>query len=79
VLRTDPQAEHTTTLASLGERTELDEHGKLTLSALADVPTDDTLPRRPGASVSAKIDCGRCTRAYAWFHGVWNELRRHWF
>ena len=36
----------------------------------------DALPRlRPGASVVAKIDCGRRSLGFVWLHDVWDAVR----
>ena len=32
-------------------------------------------PLRPGASVVAKIHCGRRSLGYVWFHEVWDAVR----
>lgn len=78
VLRTDPQQEHLTRLGAVGERTELDDQGRLTIHATALLPADSELPRRAGATVVARIDCGRRSRAYVWFHDLWNTLQFLW-
>ena len=74
VLRSDPRNEDLTQLEALGERTELDDQGKLTIHATAPLREDSTLPRRAGATVVARIDCGRKSRAYVWFHELWDTL-----
>jgi hypothetical protein len=77
-LRTEPGAQHQAKLSSLGDRTELDEHNHLIVRAKAPLTAEDSIPRRAGASVIARIHCGRRARAYAWFHEVWEYLQRTW-
>ncbi|MBX3444489.1 MAG: biotin/lipoyl-binding protein [Planctomyces sp.] len=77
VLRTDSTHEHQTELSELGQRTELDERGQLIVRGRAPL-ADPPVARRPGASVIAHIHCGRRTRAYAWFHELWDAVQRRW-
>ncbi len=78
VLRTAPQEEHRTRLSAVGERTEIDVTGQLVVRAVADVPAEASVPRRAGASVIARIECGRRSRAYVWFHDLWDSLALLW-
>jgi len=72
VVRTEPRTEHITTLSRVGERTEVDEAGQLFLRGTAAVTSDLPVARRAGASVLARIDCGRRSRAFVWFHDLWD-------
>lgn len=45
----------------------------------ADLQTPAVEAPRPGATVIAKIRCGRCSLAYAWFHGAWEVIQRELF
>jgi hypothetical protein len=74
VLRTDPQTEFRTALSELSDRTELDESGRLHVRGAALLPDDSPLVRRAGASVVARIECGRRSRAFAWFHELWDFI-----
>ena len=78
VLRTDPQVEHATRLSAMGERTELDEAGRLQVRGTAPLGKDSAGERRTGASVIARIECGRRSRAYVWFHELWDSFRLLW-
>ena len=78
VLRTDPQVEHATRLSALGERTELDEAGRLQVRGTALLGKGSEGERRTGASVIARIECGRRSRAYVWFHELWESFRLLW-
>jgi hypothetical protein len=77
VLRTDAGSEHDTQLSSLGERVEIDEQGRPVVRATA-ILGPSPAARRAGASVIARIDCGRTTRAYAWFYELWDYAQRKW-
>ncbi|MBX3436208.1 MAG: biotin/lipoyl-binding protein [Planctomycetaceae bacterium] len=72
VLRTDPTHVHAGTVASLSESTLIDAEGKLSVRAL--VPVTDEVPRRIGASVIARIHCGRRPIGFVWFR----ELVEFW-
>jgi hypothetical protein len=74
VVRTDPQTEYPTALERVGERTEVDEAGRLYVRGTAAIDSGLTVGRRAGASVVARIDCGRRSRAYVWFHELWDSL-----
>ncbi len=78
VLRTDPHGEHRATLTSVDDRTQVSPQGQLVVHATAQLPADATVTRRAGASILARIECGRCTRAYSWFHELWNSLALWW-
>jgi len=72
VLRTDPRAEFSTRLSALGDRTEVDDGGALVVRGTAVLPEDSTQAKRAGASVMARINCGRRSRAFVWFHELWD-------
>ena len=44
-----------------------------------DVSEIDQLPRQIGAEVSARIQCGRRSLLYIWFHEFWELLQRNWW
>ncbi len=44
-----------------------------------DVPSEPSLPLRPGAGVIAKIHCGRRSLGYVWFGDLWNKVRSQWW
>jgi biotin carboxyl carrier protein len=72
VVRTEPQTEYSTRLSKVGERTELNEAGQLYLRGNAEITSDVAVARRAGASVLARIQCGRRSRAFVWFHDLWD-------
>jgi hypothetical protein len=78
VVRTDPRIEYSTTLERVGERTEVDEGGRLYVRGTAAIDGGLTVDRRAGASVVARIDCGKRSRGYVWFHELWDSLAL-WF
>ena len=75
-LASDPARTHHGRLAEVGLRTEWDEReGPFVLATVALVR--EQLPQRvPGATVTAKIHCGRRALGYVWFHDLWDALRR---
>ncbi|QDT52184.1 hypothetical protein Pan44_01930 [Caulifigura coniformis] len=72
VLRTDPRAEFTTQLSAVGDRTEVDDAGSLVVRGTAVLPEESGPAKRAGASVIARIDCGRRSRVFVWFHELWD-------
>ncbi|MEK6234184.1 MAG: hypothetical protein N2C14_05705, partial [Planctomycetales bacterium] len=65
-------------LEHVAQRVELDEDGRNTARVLARVDKHD-LPvalLRPGASVSAKIQCGKRSLGFVWFHDLFEWFDR---
>ncbi len=47
--------------------------------ARVQIEANQISPLLPGSQVRARIDCGRCSLGYRWFHDLWAWLRRMWF
>jgi len=50
-----------------------------TILAKVQIDAGQVRPLLPGSQVRARIDCGRCSLGYRWFHDLWAWLRRLWF
>ncbi len=84
VLRTAPGQRYAGRLVWIGLSTEVDEMGDLSTPARVSLTEiggtrlnrDDL---RPGVGVVARIDCGRRSIGYVWFHDLIDGLRRRLF
>ncbi|MBS0202270.1 MAG: HlyD family efflux transporter periplasmic adaptor subunit [Planctomycetes bacterium] len=67
------------TVTRLGDRTlpstELGSYSRV----FCDVSQVDLPSRQVGSEVSARIQCGRQSLAYIWFHEFWELLQRNWW
>ena len=75
LVRMAPGQSYKATLDWIGHATDLDEHGELSVPARVKLDkslfVDSGLPKlRPGATVIAKIDCGRRSLGYVWFRNI---------
>jgi len=50
-----------------------------TVLAKVQIDRNQVSPLLPGSEVRARIDCGRCSLGYRWFHDLAAWLRRIWF
>jgi hypothetical protein len=80
VLATDPAVQHTGRIAEVATLTEVaaEDQGP---SVLVSVDFDRAkIPQlRPGASVIAKIQCGRRSLGYVWLHDLYRAIQSHLF
>jgi multidrug efflux pump subunit AcrA (membrane-fusion protein) len=53
--------------------------GPATVRVLADFDRAELEQLRPGATVLAKIHCGRRPLGYVWFHGIFEAIQALWF
>lgn len=53
--------------------------GPATVRVLADFDRAELEQLRPGATVLAKIHCGRRSLGYVWFHGIFEAIQGWWF
>lgn len=65
------------TLTEVASRSDESDAGAMIVEAFARIDPDDLPQRRIGSEVTAKIDCGRCSLAYALFGDVYEFLLRH--
>ena len=79
VLATDPDQEFEGTVKEMHLSAEVrgDEGNTVLIKTAID---KEKLPHlRPGATVNAKIYCGRCAIGYVWFHDLVSWVHRLWF
>ncbi len=83
VLATDPSTRYHGTIEEVHRRAEVrEEEGSTVLVRVAIDPAEKERLRKylmPGAGVSAKIDCGRCSVGYDLFHEIVAWCQRTWF
>ena len=65
------------TLTEIATRSDESPEGGMIVEAFAAIDPDDLPQRRIGSEVTAKIECGRCSLAYALFGDVYEFLQRH--
>lgn len=70
VVATSPGRSLAGELTEVAPRLEIDETGESYLTAKVEVSKDEIENLAPGATVLARIDCGRSTLAEAWFHDL---------
>jgi hypothetical protein len=74
-LATDPGVTYAGHLRELGTATEVDDSGRPTLFALVDLPAASVPQPRPGATVIAKIHCGRRALGYVWLRQIFEAIQ----
>ncbi len=78
VLATDPGARFPGQLREVATSTDVDDAGRAKVWAVVDI-ADSTLPQRqPGATVIAKIHCGRRAVGYVWFRPLIEAIQARW-
>jgi len=79
ILATNPGAQRQGTVAEIHTTAELRGDEGNTVLVKSNLTKDgqelSQAERRPGASVTAKINCGRRSLGYVWFHDVWNFVQ----
>src|SRR5262249_32636438 len=76
-LATNRGVDYSGTIRRIASRTEI-AHDKRSVARVTVDVDKKTIPHlRPGATIHAKIHCGRESLAYVWFHGV-NEAVMNW-
>jgi hypothetical protein len=78
LVKTDPGTTHAGTVEKVALASETDAQG--TRSVLVTIAIDgDRIPgQRPGASVLARVHCGRRPIGYVWFHEIWETIQSRW-
>jgi multidrug efflux pump subunit AcrA (membrane-fusion protein) len=79
IISTSPARSYNATLNQLTNVVQVDSQGQTYVPVHADVGDLADLPKRPGATVQARITCGRKPLAYVWFHDVWEALEVYWW
>lgn len=77
VVSTDPRTERSATVDAIALRAETDDDGRATVLVTAKVAGELDAPR-PGATVNARIGCGRRPLAYVWFHELYDRVATWW-
>ena len=78
-VETDPEKVLTTSLARLSASTEVDEFGRLSVTASAIPRKADLLHPRPGAGLVGYIHCGRRSAGYVLFRRMIESFQRGWW
>jgi len=78
VLATEPGAALWGELERVGMRTEVTESEGAFVLARVNIDRDQIPERMPGATVTAKIHCGRRALGYVWLHELIDAVRS-WF
>lgn len=75
VLATEPGAQRHGTLVRTGMRTEVADPDGAFVPALVQIDRSEIPELMPGATVTARIDCGRRAVGYVWLHDLLDALR----
>jgi multidrug efflux pump subunit AcrA (membrane-fusion protein) len=75
VLATDPGRTLQGKMKHIAERVEIDSSGESYLRATVEIPREKIAHLTPGATVLARISCGRGSLGEAWFHDLWDAIR----
>ncbi len=75
MLATDPGVSYAGRIERMGELTESDKQTGASVPVTVSIDRDQIDGLRPGATVIAKIHCGRRSLGYVWFHGIWEKVQ----
>jgi multidrug efflux pump subunit AcrA (membrane-fusion protein) len=75
LLAADPGVRRRGKVERVGARTEVDESGDAFVLTTVRIDRDRSSQLVPGTTVRAKIDCGRRSLGYVWFHDVWEGIQ----
>ena len=78
-LSADPGTVYQGRLVDTALSTELDDNGEVTVRAIVAFDRAQVKALRPGATVQARIDCGRRALGYVWFHELFEFVQSHWW
>jgi multidrug efflux pump subunit AcrA (membrane-fusion protein) len=79
IVATNPAKSFAGTIVRVAQTTHLDEHGESAVRMEVAFDQNQLPERRHGAAVVAKIDCGRRSLGFVWFHELLEELERRFF
>ena len=74
-LATERGVQHEGRVTRLARRTEINADGRPIVRVVVEVANSALADPRPGATVHARILCGRESLAYVWCHQVWDRVR----
>ena len=77
LLATDPANTYRGKIQSVALGSETDENRQASVRVTVQVESDVLPQRRPGATVSAAIDCGRRPLVFVWFHDLWEMIQTY--
>lgn len=76
VFQTDPGRVQSAVLNTLSDATDLDAKGQLSVRGIVELPQGEVAAPQRGASVTAKIHCGRRAVGFVWFREVIEFVQR---
>ena len=79
VLANEPEQEYNGVTTRFDLVTQTRENQRPAVLVEADFDRNQNIPLRPGALVVAKVDCGRRSVGFVWFHEIFEEVRRRLF
>jgi multidrug efflux pump subunit AcrA (membrane-fusion protein) len=77
ILATMPGVKHRGRIRKVAGAVSTSREEGLSVLVTVDVDRDAVALLRPGASVAARIDCGRRPIGYVWLHGVFEAIQKH--
>lgn len=75
VLATNPNITYEGRIQDIAMTTTVGSDGEATVLVTVELDEDEVEELRPGASVIPRIDCGRRSIGYVWFHGVFDWVK----
>ena len=75
LFRMSPRTTYSAKLAEVHLATDLDQEGELSTLAIVTLDPKGMPDLRPGSTVIAKIDCGRCSLGYVWLRELLEFLQ----
>jgi hypothetical protein len=76
-LTAEPGQKYSGNVRTLATRAELDDNQASFVRMTADFDKHEVPQLHPGATVTAKVYCGRRSLGFVWFHDVWNFVQSH--
>ncbi len=76
MLAAEPAATYRGTVEKIALRTDPDRRPEPSVLVTVRFDRRDSKTLRPGATVIGKIDCGRRSLGFVWFHAAWNAIQR---
>jgi hypothetical protein len=74
-----PSRAHWAELESIAGASQIDDSGRSYIPLRASVQDAGGFSARPGATVQAKIHCGRRSLAFVWLHDAWEAALARWW
>jgi hypothetical protein len=78
VLQTDPNTTRTSQVKTVYGITQVKgEEGPTVKMIVGPIKNTELYEPRPGTTLTAKINCGRCSLGYSWFHEAFEWVQKH--